>query len=166
MSKWTIVLHSCNSNRRFSQTRSLTSTSMRLWWSFQLKCSKMPSTKVIFRNWRKRSIDYLDPMPLIFLREFNLMSPGKRSFLSWKMLHRRKTQQTWLRDLNRDSESPSKHNRIEYDDYRENYRQSYLRAKTEIRPLFARVTPHGAVSSRSPLVSMIFPSLKDKMKIF
>eukprot|EP00347_Sterkiella_histriomuscorum_P001281 403372640 len=49
---------------------------------------------------------------------------------------------------------------------KENYRQSYLRAKTEIRPLFTRVTPHGAVASRSPLVSMIFPSLKDKMKIF
>lgn len=49
---------------------------------------------------------------------------------------------------------------------RENYRQSYLRAKTEIRPLFSRLTPHGAVQSRSPLVSMIFPSLKDKTKIF
>ena len=50
--------------------------------------------------------------------------------------------------------------------FRESYRQSYLRAKTEIRPLFTRQTPHGAVQSRSPLVSMIFPSLKDKTKIF
>jgi len=41
-----------------------------------------------------------------------------------------------------------------------------LRAKTEIRPLFNRLTPHGAVNSRSPLVSMIFPSLKDKFRIF
>ena len=49
---------------------------------------------------------------------------------------------------------------------KENNRQSYLRAKTEIRPLFCRLTPHGAVNSRSPLVSMIFPSMKDKMKIF
>jgi len=49
---------------------------------------------------------------------------------------------------------------------KENNRQSYLRAKTEIRPLFNRLTPHGAVNSRSPLVSMIFPSLKDKIKIF
>lgn len=49
---------------------------------------------------------------------------------------------------------------------KENYRQSYLREKTEIRPLFSRLTPHGAVQSRSPLVSMIFPSLKDKIKIF
>ena len=49
---------------------------------------------------------------------------------------------------------------------KENYRQSYLRSKTEIRPLFNRLTPHGAVNSRSPLVSMIFPSLKDKIKIF
>ena len=43
-----------------------------------------------------------------------------------------------------------------------NNRQSYLKAKTEIRPLFTRLTPHGAVQSRSPLVSMIFPSFKDK----
>jgi hypothetical protein len=49
---------------------------------------------------------------------------------------------------------------------KENNRQSYLRAKTEIRPLFNRQTPHGAVNSRSPLVSMIFPSLKDKFRIF
>ena len=49
---------------------------------------------------------------------------------------------------------------------KESNRQSYLRAKTEIRPLFNRLTPHGATNSRSPLVSMIFPSLKDKMKIF
>merc|ERR1712086_1193592 len=49
---------------------------------------------------------------------------------------------------------------------KENNRQSYLRAKTEIRPLFNRLTPHGAVNSRSPLVSMIFPSLKDKTNIF
>ena len=43
-----------------------------------------------------------------------------------------------------------------------NNRQSYIKAKTEIRPLFNRLTPHGAVNSRSPLVSMIFPSMKDK----
>ena len=49
---------------------------------------------------------------------------------------------------------------------KESNRQSYRTSKTEIRPLFSRLTPHGAVSSRSPLVSMIFPSLKDKTKIF
>ena len=49
---------------------------------------------------------------------------------------------------------------------KENNRQSYLRSKTEIRPLFSRLTPHGAVNSRSPLVSMIFPSMQDKIKIF
>ena len=47
-----------------------------------------------------------------------------------------------------------------------NNRQSYLKAKTEIRPLFNRLTPHGAVNTRSPLVSMIFPSLKDKITMF
>lgn len=40
------------------------------------------------------------------------------------------------------------------------------RTKSEIRPLFHRLTPHGAVLSRSPMVSLIFPSLKDKMKSF
>ena len=49
---------------------------------------------------------------------------------------------------------------------KENNRQSYIRSKNEIRPLFNRLTPHGATNSRSPLVSMIFPSLKDKIKIF
>ena len=32
--------------------------------------------------------------------------------------------------------------------------------------MFSRVTPHGAVNSRSPLVSLIFPSMKDKKKQF
>lgn len=45
-------------------------------------------------------------------------------------------------------------------------RQSLLKSKSEIRPLFSRLTPHGATNSRSPLVSMIFPSQKDKIKIF
>lgn len=49
---------------------------------------------------------------------------------------------------------------------KENNRQSYIRKKTEIRPLFNRLTPYGAVNSRSPLVSMIFPSMQDKIKIF
>ena len=49
----------------------------------------------------------------------------------------------------------------------ENYgRQSYLRQKTEIRPLFSNLTPHGARNSRSPLVSLIFPSMKDKIRVF
>jgi hypothetical protein len=38
--------------------------------------------------------------------------------------------------------------------------------KSEIRPLYSRLTPHGAVNSRSPMVSLIFPSLRDKIKIF
>lgn len=45
-------------------------------------------------------------------------------------------------------------------------RQSYIKAKTEIRPLFNRLTPHGATNSRSPLVSMIFPSHKDKKNMY
>jgi len=49
---------------------------------------------------------------------------------------------------------------------KENQRQSYIKSKTEIRPLFSRLTPQGALESRSPLVSMIFPSLIDKKKIF
>jgi len=42
----------------------------------------------------------------------------------------------------------------------------FLRDKSEIRPLFSRLKPQGATNSRSPLVSMIFPSLKDKMRQF
>jgi hypothetical protein len=49
---------------------------------------------------------------------------------------------------------------------KENNRQSYRKSKTEIRPLFSRLTPQGALEARSPLVSMIFPSLGDKKKIF
>uniref|UniRef100_A0A7S3JFG3 Uncharacterized protein n=1 Tax=Euplotes harpa TaxID=151035 RepID=A0A7S3JFG3_9SPIT len=48
----------------------------------------------------------------------------------------------------------------------ENYRHSYLRQKTEIRPLFYKLTPHGATNARSPLVSLIFPSMKDKIRVF
>ena len=45
-------------------------------------------------------------------------------------------------------------------------RQPLNRTKSEIRPLYNRLTPHGAVLCRSPMVSLIFPSLKDKIKIF
>lgn len=39
--------------------------------------------------------------------------------------------------------------------------------KTEIRPMYnSSVTPYGAINSRSPLVSLIFPSLKDKIRNF
>jgi protein phosphatase 1 regulatory subunit 36 len=48
----------------------------------------------------------------------------------------------------------------------ENYRQSYIKHKTEIRPLFYKLTPHGATNSRSPLVSLLFPSMKDKIRVF
>lgn len=42
--------------------------------------------------------------------------------------------------------------------------QPLNRTKSEIRPLYNRMTPHGAVLSRSPMVSLIFPSLKDKIR--
>lgn len=48
----------------------------------------------------------------------------------------------------------------------ENFRHSYLRQKTEIRPLFYKLTPHGATNARSPLISLIFPSMKDKIRVF
>lgn len=39
-------------------------------------------------------------------------------------------------------------------------------SKNEIRPLFCYLTPHGARNSRSPLVSLLFPSMKDKIRVF
>lgn len=48
----------------------------------------------------------------------------------------------------------------------ENYKHSYIRQKTEIRPLFYKLTPHGATNARSPLVSLLFPSMKDKIRVF
>lgn len=48
----------------------------------------------------------------------------------------------------------------------ENYGHSYIKQKTEIRPLFYKLTPHGATNARSPLVSLIFPSMKDKIRVF
>lgn len=50
--------------------------------------------------------------------------------------------------------------------YREPHRPVFNRTKSEIRPLYNRLTPHGAVLTRSPMVSLIFPSLKDKIKMF
>ncbi len=40
------------------------------------------------------------------------------------------------------------------------------KTKSEIRPLYNRMTPHAAIFSRSPMVSLIFPSVKDKIRIF
>jgi hypothetical protein len=49
---------------------------------------------------------------------------------------------------------------------KETNHMSLMKSKTEIRPLFQRLRPYGAVQSRSPLVSMIFPSMNDKKKVF
>lgn len=46
------------------------------------------------------------------------------------------------------------------------YAHSYIRQKTEIRPLFYKLTPYAATHARSPLVSLIFPSRKDKIRVF
>lgn len=48
----------------------------------------------------------------------------------------------------------------------DNYRHSYIKQKTEIRPLFYKLTPHGATNARSPLISLLFPSMKDKIRVF
>jgi len=50
--------------------------------------------------------------------------------------------------------------------FRESGRIPLNKTKSEIRPLYNRMTPHGAIYSRSPMVSLIFPSVKDKIKIF
>jgi len=49
---------------------------------------------------------------------------------------------------------------------KETHRAGLLKAKSEIRPLFCNLSPHGATNSRSPLVSLLFPSRKDKMSLF
>ncbi|CAI2374604.1 unnamed protein product [Moneuplotes crassus] len=48
----------------------------------------------------------------------------------------------------------------------ESYHHSYIKQKTEIRPLFYKLTPHGATNARSPLISLLFPSMKDKIRVF
>ena len=35
--------------------------------------------------------------------------------------------------------------------------------KGEIRPLFVNLTPHTATTGRSPLISLMFPTVKDKI---
>ena len=40
------------------------------------------------------------------------------------------------------------------------------RNKCEIRPFYSKMSAYSALQSRSPMVSLIFPSLKDKIKLF
>ena len=42
----------------------------------------------------------------------------------------------------------------------------FQRNKSEIRPFYQRMNTSSALNSRSPMVSLIFPSLKDKIKMF
>ena len=42
----------------------------------------------------------------------------------------------------------------------------FQRNKSEIRPFYSKLSAHSALASRSPMVSLIFPSLKDKIKLF
>ncbi len=163
--RWITVIPLCSSSRRYCRIKSLINISMKQWWSSLAKYFRTLLTRQISRNWKKRSIVFSDRMLLISRKEYSLKSLEKRSSPSWWMHHQRKPMLKWLKDLSNVSASLS--TQLFYITfYRESYRQSYLRAKTEIRPLFTRLTPHGAVQSRSPLVSMIFPSLKDKTKIF
>ena len=45
-------------------------------------------------------------------------------------------------------------------------REPVPRSKSDIRPLFTRITTHGSVLQRSPMISLMFPSLKDKIRVF
>ena len=42
----------------------------------------------------------------------------------------------------------------------------FNRQKSEIRPFYQKMNTSSALNSRSPMVSLIFPSLKDKIKMF
>ena len=39
------------------------------------------------------------------------------------------------------------------------------KTKQEIRPLYHKLTPYNAATCRSPMVSLIFPSTKDKIRM-
>ena len=167
MSRWITVTPLCSSSQRFCPIRNRINTFMKQWWSFLGRFYRMLSIRQTSRNLRRRLTVSSDQMLSIFHSACNLKNREKESSLSlWILLPKRLTLK-WSNAWSSDSRFQSK---SAYYDwlilYRESYRQSYLRAKTEIRPLFTRLTPHGAVQSRSPLVSMIFPSLKDKTKIF
>ena len=45
-------------------------------------------------------------------------------------------------------------------------RMKFNRQKSEIRPFYQKMNTSSALNSRSPMVSLIFPSLKDKIKMF
>ena len=43
-------------------------------------------------------------------------------------------------------------------------KEPYEIKKNDIRPLYYKQTPHGSILSRSPMISMIFPSMKEKIR--
>ena len=45
-------------------------------------------------------------------------------------------------------------------------RMKFQKNKSEIRPFYQKMNTSSALNSRSPMVSLIFPSLKDKIKMF
>ena len=45
-------------------------------------------------------------------------------------------------------------------------KEPYEIKKNDIRPLYHKQTPHGSVLSRSPMISLIFPSMQDKIREF
>ena len=45
-------------------------------------------------------------------------------------------------------------------------RMKFQRNKSEIRPFYQKMNTSSALNSRSPMVSLIFPSLKDKIRTF
>jgi hypothetical protein len=42
----------------------------------------------------------------------------------------------------------------------------FNRGRSEIRPFYTKMTAWNAIHRRTPMVSLIFPSLKDKIKLF
>lgn len=96
---------SCSSSQQLCPIKKLIVISMRLWWSFQPRCSKQHSIRLIFQNLKRKSIDFSDQMLLISQQEFNTMSKERRSshnskrLLQMKLMIRKLSWKEWKWDL-------------------------------------------------------------------
>lgn len=115
--------------------------------------------------------DAFDPSDLMKLEEevnrlfrSNAFNITERKIHQEELLGKYKQLQNPVKDES--TEELTKRLQLRHRIPKEDLKPQFQKAKANIRPMYTRLNPLGATLSRSPMVSLIFPSLKDKTKLF
>lgn len=116
--------------------------------------------------------DAFDPSELMKLEEeINRLYRSNAFNITERKIHMEQQKKLYpqLAEVNYNNESPEERQKrilLRQKVPKEWRKIKFQRNKSEIRPFYSKLSAHSALQSRSPMVSLIFPSLKDKIKLF